>query len=64
MAFGSRKIYRRRGPLKLILKIIFGLVLFAVVLAVVIFFWFQSYIVYTPEGVRLDIPFLNRHVDG
>jgi len=28
------------------------------VLVVVVFFWFQRYIVHTPEGVRLDVPFL------
>ncbi len=60
MASESRKIYRKRGPLRLILKIIFGLALIAVILATVIFFWFQTYIVYTPDGVRLDIPFLDR----
>jgi hypothetical protein len=60
MASRSREIYQRRGPFRLILKILFGLVLSAVLLAVVVFFWFQSYIVYTPDGVRLDIPFLNR----
>ena len=56
----KNEVYHRRRPLRMIMKITFSLVLFAVVLALVIFFWFQQYIVYTSEGVRLDIPFLDR----
>ena len=28
-----------------------------ILLFVMAFFWFQRYIVYTPDGIRLDIPF-------
>lgn len=33
------------------------------VLAIGIFFWFQRYIVYTSEGIRLDVPFLREMLD-
>lgn len=59
MARETYEIYQRRRPLKIILKIFLCIVLIAVVFAVVVFFWFQSYIVYTPDGIRLDIPFLS-----
>jgi len=39
------------------------LALAAALLFVVVFFWFQSFIVYTPDGIRLDIPFLRGVLD-
>jgi len=42
----------------------FGILAFAsALLFVVVFFWFQSFIVYTADGVRLDIPFLRGILD-
>lgn len=38
-------------------------VLATALLLVVVFFWFQSYIVHTPDGIRLDIPFLRGILD-
>jgi uncharacterized RDD family membrane protein YckC len=43
----------RSGPLK-VLVIVLAVVL--LVLAA-IFFWLQNYMVYTPDGVRLELPF-------
>ena len=60
MAKESYEIYQRRKPLKIILKILLSIILAAFLLAVIIFFWFQTYIVYTADGIRLDIPFLDR----
>lgn len=60
MAKESCEIYQRRKPLKTILKILLSITLAAFLLAVIIFFWFQTYIVYTADGIRLDIPFLDR----
>lgn len=60
MATRTNAVYHRRRPMRMFMKVVFSLVLFAVVLAIVVFFWFQQYIVYTSEGVRLDIPFLDR----
>ncbi|NLL38111.1 MAG: hypothetical protein GX254_00785 [Clostridiales bacterium] len=59
MAKEIYEIYQRRRPLKIFLKIMLSIIIIAIVFAVVVFFWFQSYIVYTPEGIRLDIPFLS-----
>jgi len=39
------------------------LALVAAVLFIVVFFWFQNFIVYTPDGIRLDIPFLRDILD-
>jgi len=38
-------------------------VLATFILLVAVFFWFQRYIVHTPDGVRLDIPFLRGILD-
>jgi len=54
----KERIYRRRRPFRALLRVLIGLILVVCVLAVVIFFWFQRYIVHTPDGVRLDVPFL------
>ncbi len=59
MAKETYEIYQRRRPLKIFLKIMLSIILIVVVFAIVVFFWFQSYIVYTPDGIRLDIPFLH-----
>lgn len=60
----SKKIYRERSSLALFFKI-FGIVIAAlIVLFIVIFFWFQRYIVYTGEGLELKIPFLNFLYEG
>ena len=34
------------------------LILIAVVLAVFMFFWFRRYIVYTEDGLRVQVPYL------
>jgi len=39
------------------------LTLVVAVLFIVVFFWFQNFIVYTPDGIRLDIPFLRDILD-
>ena len=57
------KIYRRRRPLRALLRVLGILALLAVVLFVVVFFWFQNFIVHTSEGIRLDIPFLREILD-
>ena len=59
----KERIYRRRRPLRTLIKVLGAAVLTIAILLVVVFFWFQSYIVYTPEGIRLDIPFLRGILD-
>jgi len=57
----KKKIYKKRNPLKITLRVLGVLLAVLVLLSVVIFFGFQKYIVYTPEGIRLEIPFLQKY---
>ena len=59
----KEKIYRRRRPLRILLRVLGVSVVTTLILLVVIFFWFQRYIVHTPDGVRLDVPFLRGILD-
>ena len=54
------KVYKKRRPLKIVLSSGCSLAV-VILLSVVIFFGFQKYIVYTPDGVRLEIPFLQKY---
>jgi hypothetical protein len=55
------KVYKKRRPLKIVLRVLGVLLAVVILLSVVIFFGFQKYIVYTPDGVRLEIPFLQKY---
>lgn len=55
------KVYKKRRPLKIALKVLAVLVIVLVFLSIIVFFGFQKYIVYTPDGVRLEIPFLQKY---
>jgi len=57
----KKKIYKKRNPLKIALRVLGILLAVLILLSVVIFFGFQKYIVYTPEGIRLEIPFLQKY---
>ena len=61
MAIRKKDIYHGRNPVKTAFKVL-GIVLAAlVVLAVIVFFWFKRYIVYTDDGqLRLEVPFIQR----
>ena len=52
------KTYKNYRVARIILKIFLALVLTCVILFVALFFGLKKYIVYTPDGLRLDIPFL------
>ena len=58
MAINENRIYRSRRPLKTALTVFFALLAALIILAVGIFFGFRRYIVYTSDGVRLDVPWL------
>ena len=59
MKRGKEKTYRRpHGTIKTIIKILLIILAVLIVLAVFCFFYFQRYIVYLPDGIRLEIPFL------
>ena len=53
------KIYRNSKIFKRLLTAILSLVIAVVVLFIALFFGLQKYIVYTSDGIRLEIPFLN-----
>jgi len=54
----DNKIYRNRRPLRTIAVTVLVLLLVLIVLAVCVFFGFRRYIVYTDDGVRLEVPWL------
>lgn len=54
----SKRIYRERSPLALFLKALGIILLSLVVLSLMIFFWFQRYVVYDSNGATLRVPFL------
>ena len=49
------KIYEKTQPVKLGLKILFAVLLVLLVFAIFLFVYFQRFIVYTDDGVKLDI---------
>ncbi len=53
------RIYRSRKPVKTAFTVLFALLAVLIVLAVAIFFGFKRYIVYTSEGVKLEVPWLS-----
>ena len=58
MSYGGRKVYRKRKPVKIILLSLLALICLLVTLAVCVFFGFKKYIVYTSDGLYLDVPWL------
>ena len=58
MASNENRTYRSRRPVRTALIVFFVLLAVLIVIAFGIFFGFKRYIVYTDDGVRLDIPWL------
>jgi hypothetical protein len=54
--------YKNHRATRLLARFVIFLLLLALVLAVSLFFGLRQYIVYTPDGLRLEIPWLE--VDG
>ena len=50
--------YKNRRVTRILLRVVVGVVIATVILAVSLFFGMRRYIVYTPEGLRLEIPWL------
>lgn len=61
MGIDNNRIYRRRNPLLIALKVLAVLLSAIIFLVIVLFYSFQKYIVYTPDGVKLDIPYLQQY---
>ncbi len=53
------RIYRSRKPVKTAFTVLFALLAVLIILAVAVFFGFKRYIVYTSEGVKLEVPWLS-----
>ncbi|MBQ4369586.1 MAG: hypothetical protein II784_01155 [Oscillospiraceae bacterium] len=52
------KTYRKpHSATKTIIKVFLIIIAVLIALAVFCFFYFQRYIVYLPDGIRLDLPF-------
>lgn len=58
MASKENRTYRSRRPVKTAVTVILVLLAALLVIAVAIFFGFRRYIVYTDEGVHLEVPWL------
>ena len=52
------RVYRSFKSLKLAARILAAALIVAAALAVLLFFWFRQYIVYTQDGLKLDVPWL------
>lgn len=52
------RIYRSHRPLKTALTVFFILLAALIALAIATFFGFKKYIVYTSDGVKLEVPWL------
>ncbi len=61
MSIDKKKIYRKRNPFLIALKVLAAAVAALILLIVLLFFSFQKYIVYTPDGIRLEIPYLQQY---
>lgn len=52
------RIYRKHHALRILLNVLIILLVTAIILSAVVFFWFRRYIVYTDDGLHLEIPWL------
>lgn len=65
MKVREKDLYRRRRLWRTLFRALGILLLALVLLAVIVFFWFKRYIVYTDDGqLRLDVPFIQREEEG
>lgn len=58
MSSKDNRIYHSRRPLKTFLTVFFSALALLLALAIFVFVSFRKYIVYTSDGVRLDVPWL------
>ena len=54
----SHRFYRSRSPVFIVLTALAAVILAAAILSACIFFGFRKYIVYTPDGLRVEVPWL------
>ena len=58
MSYREKRIYRQHKPVKAVLAALAIVIATLILLAVMIFFSFKKYIVYSDDGVRLEVPWL------
>ncbi len=58
MASRDNRIYRSRRPWQTIVMVLLAILAVVLILAVAVFFYFKRYIVYTSDGLRLEVPWL------
>lgn len=61
MSRKAPKIYRRRNPVKIILIVFGSLLLTAILLFLMLFYGFKKYVVYSDEGAKLEVPWLEEY---
>ena len=64
MASPDNRIYKTHSTWRTILGIVIALVIVAVIGLIAIFLGFKKYIVYTSDGVRLEVPWLEESAEG
>ena len=57
------KIYKKNVRAKTVITAILAALLVCLIIIIGIFFWFRRYIVYTADGLYLDVPWLSETVD-
>ena len=58
MSSGRKRIYRSTTPLRIAMTVLAVLLALAVLLFTILFFSFRKYIVYTADGLHLEVPWL------
>ena len=58
MKGSAHRFYRSRSPVFIVLTALGAVVLAAAILFACLFFGFRKYIVYTPDGLRVEVPWL------
>lgn len=58
MSSKDNRIYRNKRPAKIIITSLLIFIAVLLLLIVTIFFGFRKYIVYTDNGIRLEVPWL------
>ena len=57
-SYRKPRVYRKHHTLRILLNVLIILLVSAVILSAAVFFWFRRYIVYTDNGLHLEIPWL------
>ena len=60
----GNKIYKKNVRAKTVITAILAAVLVCLIFIIGIFFWFRRYIVYTSDGLYLDVPWLSETTDS